>query len=561
MPDGIRIAVDIILPDPVPSGGVPTILVMTRYWRATEGQGPTPLQRLWVSHGYAVVSGDVRGTGASFGRWPHQRSRAETLDYGEVMSWITAQPWSDGKIGGWGTSYTANTADWMVERNHPALKAVVSRSPDYDPYADLYFPGGVPNAYMGSNWGAAVKAMDLNAPRVGADGVPRGVRPVDGPEGRALLDSAIAARRDMPNMYEAMHTIVYKDDGPPAWNGVSMDWWGIHSHAKDVERAATPMQSWASWMDAGTANGVLHRFMTLSNPQNVVIGAWSHGGVDDSDPFNPVDAPTDPPFDQQNLEDLCFFDRFVRGRDNGVRTGTLRYYTMGEGRWKTTTRWPLPNARSERWYLGAGGELSREQPKAGASPAIYDVDFELTTGEHNRWATNNGAGDVVYPDRASDVGRRLAYTSAPLATDLEVTGQPVVTLHLAASRDDAAVFIYLTDVAPDGKATYVGEGQLRALHREVSREAAAYRTVGPYRDFKRARGKPLVPGRPVELRFEIQPVSVLFRAGHRIRVEIAGADKGTFARIPAEGPLSVTVFQDARRPSAIELPVVGRRSR
>jgi putative CocE/NonD family hydrolase len=291
-----------------------------------------------------------------------------------------------------------------------------------------------------------------------------------------------------------------------------------------------------------------------------VIGAWSHGGPHDADPFNPVDAEANPPFDAQSLDDLCFFDRFVRGRRNGIETGTLRYYTMGEGRWKTTRKWPLPETREERWYLRAGGELGPERPGPGAAAAEYDVDFDVTTGAHNRWATNNGAGDVVYPDRAADAGRLLVHTSAPLTQDLEVTGQPVVTLQLAASREDAAVFVYLTDVAPDGRVRYVGEGQLRALHRAVSRQAPAYRTIGPYRSFKRAFGAPLVVGKPVELVFALQPMSVLFRIGHRIRVEIAGADAGTFARIPAEGPLKLTVFQDAARASSIALPVVPRSS-
>src|SRR5690606_8450643 len=147
------------------------------------------------------------------------------------------------------------------------------------------------------------------------------------------------------------------------------------------------------------------------------------------------------------------------GRDNGVETGTIRYFTAGERRWKTTKTWPLPETREERWYLRPDGGLGTVAPPADGAPAEYEVDFDLTTGSRNRWATNNGAGDVIYADRASDAGRMLVHTSEPLPRDLEVTGQPVVTLHLAASRDDAAAFVYLTDVAPDGRVTYVGEGQ------------------------------------------------------------------------------------------------------
>jgi predicted acyl esterase len=92
MRDGVRIAVDVVLPDGVPEGRrIPTVLNMTRYWRAEEGRDPGAASesglnpvRFWVSHGFAVVVGDVRGTGASFGVWPHHRSRDETRDFGEI---------------------------------------------------------------------------------------------------------------------------------------------------------------------------------------------------------------------------------------------------------------------------------------------------------------------------------------------------------------------------------------------------------------------------------------------------------------------------------------------
>ena len=122
------------------------------------------------------------------------------------MDWIARQSWADGQVAGFGTSYGANTADWLAERNHPALKAVISRSPDYDPYADLYFPGGVPNAYMGRNWGLSVKDMDLNVKRNYKDG-PRGVKPVDEDQGSRLLAAAVEARRHVPSVWEALRGI------------------------------------------------------------------------------------------------------------------------------------------------------------------------------------------------------------------------------------------------------------------------------------------------------------------------------------------------------------------
>ena len=141
MRDGVRIAVDLVLPDPIPEGGkLPAILTMTRYWCSFEGDGANAVQRFFATRGYAIITGDSRGTGASFGTWPYHRAPDETKDFGEIVDWIVEQPWSSGVVGGFGTSYTVNTADWLSQNNHPAVKAIIPRFPDFDPYADLYFP-------------------------------------------------------------------------------------------------------------------------------------------------------------------------------------------------------------------------------------------------------------------------------------------------------------------------------------------------------------------------------------------------------------------------------------
>jgi putative CocE/NonD family hydrolase len=498
------------------------------------------------------------------------------LDFSEVMDWIVAQPWSDGTIGGWGSSYTANTNDWFAERNHPAFKAGISRFPDYDPYTDLYFPGGVPNAYMGSNWGGRVKEMDLNTPRTRGSGPPVGVKPVDADADGSQLAAAVEARRHVPSVYESMRGLVFKDEAMPLWNGVSMDWWGIHSHAEEVQRSGSAIYSWASWTDAGTAQGVLHRFMTLSNPQRAVIAAWSHGARQDTDPFHPADHALDPPVEAQRLEDLCFYKAYLGGQpESSAVAGAepvgpgidpseaapmkeLVYKTMGEEGWKRTSEWPLPGTEMIPWYFHGDGELSGEAPATAGSDR-YRVDFAHTTGTRNRWATNNGAGDVVYPDRGEADARLLTYTSAALEEDMEVTGHPVLTLHLQSTHEDGAVFVYLEDVAPDGRVRYIGEGQLRLLHRKISDEEPPFVTAGPYHSYKEADAEPMVPGEVAAVTFSLHPTSVLFREGHRIRIAIGGADSHTFARIPLEGTPEWRVERSPDRPSHILLPVIPRR--
>lgn len=68
----------------------------------------------------------------------------------------------------------------------------------------------------------------------------------------------------------------------------------------------------------------------------------------------------------------------------------------------------------------------------------------------------------------------------------------------------------------------------------------------------------LVPGEVAELKFGLQPVSVLVKKGHRLRVAIAGHDKDTFIRLPAEGTPTIAVQRNSRGLSMIELPVIKR---
>jgi len=553
MRDGVRIALDVVLPEGLPEGRkIPAILVMTRYWRSKEGDGASDLQTYFARRGYAVVTGDSRGTGASFGIWPYHRSPDEVQDFGEVADWIVSQPWSSGAVGGFGTSYTANTADWMAQLNHPAVKAIVPRFPDFDPYADLYFPGGIFHVAFGKGWGQSVKEMDLN---VKTGDPPRGVRPADEDRDGARLAAAIDARREVPGVYEGLSRIAFRDDRPEVW-GVSMLDWSIHTHLDDVERSGVPIFSWGGWLDAGTAAGVLHRFATLSNPQKAIIGPWSHGGGHHASPYRPADFETVPDRDAQLGESLCYFDRYLKGIENRTPEHELIYYTMGEEAWKSTDSWPPAGSARRLLYLAAGNSLSFEPPQEDSGGDEYLVNFEATTGTTNRWQTQHGGDDVVYPDRARADAGLLTYTSEPLEEDLEVTGTPVVRLQVRSTTEDSAFFAYLEDVEPEGRVLYVTEGQLRALHRKTSSEPPPYVHFGPYHSFLAKDASPMRPGEIAEIEIGMHPTSVLFRKGHRIRLAIAGADKDTFVRIPEGETPRLIVERNRARPSELDLPVI-----
>jgi putative CocE/NonD family hydrolase len=579
MRDGVKIAVDVWLPENLEHGDrLPTIMRATRYWRAVD-MVDTRLEKdrnfdeaqHFNGDGYALVIVDGRGSGASFGTRPYELSEDETADYGEIVDWIIDQPWSNQRVGAYGVSYAGNTTEMLVVNRHPAVKAVAPLFNDFDNFGHLIFPGGLLTVGFLEDWGDSVHHMDRNdacavARVTGSECEAlkkerRGVKPVDADEDGSLLAAAVREHQENVHPFEAALQYEYRDDpwGEGGVRGVGYKR-SPAGHLPDIEASGVPMLIRVGWQDAATVNGALGRYMTISNPQQVFIGPWDHGARNNADPFLPPDTPVEPSREEQNGRLLEFFDTFLKDTGSGSMDSAIHYYTLGAGEWKTTKVWPPKGFETERWYFGADGLLGKEPPQSDTGADRYAVDFEATTGRHNRWYTNGGAGDVVYPDRSEEDKKLLTYTSAPMKQDVTITGHPLVTLYVASTATDGAFIVYLEDVAADGRVTYITEGELRGVMRRVTEEPPPYKKLGPHRSELRADALPLVPGEVAELTFELWATSVLIEQGHCIRVAVAGADKDTFLRYPKSGEQPVLSIERSRHhASSIQLPVYSKR--
>lgn len=563
--DGVRIAVDVWRPAALAAGArIGTVVRATRYHRANEGDGVTDEARRWTGWGYALVLVDARGSGASFGARTAEWSPAELRDYDDVLDWIAVQPWSNGRVGAYGHSYDANAAELMATLGNPHLRAVAPLFGDYDAYEDLTFPGGVENRTMLASWMHMTRALDgIAGAREELERLPHevalevvDVKPVDGPEGPGLRAAAIAEHQANIDLRAASAAMAFKDDHVGEWG------WERRSPYRRrqlAEAAGVPMLVAAGWFDAGTANGALARFLSLDLPLDVYIGAWNHGANFTCDPFLPADQRG--AFEEPELLERVrrFFDRHVRDGEPPRPGRRLRYATLGDGRWRTSDRWPLPGTADERWYLGGGGSLSLERPSDDGPDAVdaHRPDPRASAGATSRWGTQvSGGGNVVYPDRAQEDSRLPTYSSAPLERDLHVAGVATLVLELAATREDGTLVVYLEDVAPDGRVTYVTEGLLRLACRAVAEQDAPHRRLRTPRSFARADARPMVPGRAEQVRIDLIAVVATIAAGHRLRVAIAGTDASHFAQLPADGDVVYAIHRGAARPSWLALPVV-----
>jgi predicted acyl esterase len=509
------------------------------------------LNRALAAAGFAVVAVDARGTGASFGVSRAPWSAEEIEDDRDVLDWVVAQPWSDGSAVAFGISYDANAAMRLSALGHPALKAVAPLFPDFDPYAGIAFPGGVFNRGFVTSWNALNQALDRNDACQLAQlrGLPcemwkaavAGPRPVEDP----LLPLAIAEHGANLDLLAALGVATCSDD--PLGPGLpSLEDVAPHRAAAGINQANTPWMVRVGWHDADTVAGALAAYRTLSNPMVLIVGATNHAGLFRADPFLPPGAPAEPPFEEQLGETIQFLGEALGGKPV---ERAIRYQTLGEGTWRSARSWPPEGVSERTLYLGTEGTLVESPPGEQLTEQLQ-VDPQTSTGTKNRWLTPLDAGAVAYEDRAEQDKKMAVYTTPPLEKDLRVTGDPSIVLHLTPSGD-GAVFVYLEDVAPDGKVTYITEGLLALEHRNSG--TAPYQGAPFARSFHRAGRAQVQPGEPLELRIPLSPVSALFRAGHRIRVAIAGADADTFG--PASAGLSYAIHRGTPAPSRLMLPV------
>ncbi len=581
MRDGTKIAIDIWLPKALTvNERVPAILHSTRYVRAMElglvgkwlvaigrGQGLVAKgHRLYNDHGYAYITVDARGSGASFGKRGIEWSDEEVADIGEVIDWIATQPWSNQKVGTIGVSYDANTAELSAVPNADALKAVVPLYGDFDPYAGLTMPGGIFHKSFIEGWSAANNSIDANnfcgTYRYSTSSLGcyfqrlliRGIKPVDEDVDREQLQHALESRKNY-DVYDVISRMRFRNDLFPS--GDSFSDISPYGRRVAIESSNVAMHVVVGWLDAGTVNGALSRYLTFSNPQELVIGPFSHGGDFDTDPYSHKEKTISPSLEEQYSSYLKFFDRHLKGNASpGTDASVIKYYVNGKGVWKETKVWPPESVSQVRWYLNANRRLSLEPPELDAAHDRYKVDYSASTGSENRWATNMGGGDVYYGNRASEDEKLLTYTTEPLSESIEITGNPIVVLNASLSTADAALYVYLESVAPNGEVSYITEGQLRATQAKLSEEKPIYVPLGPYRTFTKKDAISITPGDVHRFSFDLFATSVWVEKGHRLRIAVAGHDASTFARIPVDKESEISIYRSKALFSYISMPIV-----
>ncbi|MBK8247880.1 MAG: CocE/NonD family hydrolase [Gemmatimonadetes bacterium] len=553
MRDGVRLAVDLLRPTrngQLPTERLPVVWTHHRYNRAFFsgdtlvdyasgfGRGIDVL----LHHGYIVAAVDTRGGGASFGTQQGFFMPEEAADAREMTEWLAVQPWSSGKVGMTGRSYLGITQLFAAAQAPPHLVAIFPEMYVFEWWPFIH-PGGIFRDDFFTKWQYLTRQLDNAATFTWGPLRFSGVAPVDGPTGRAQRDTAIRGHTVNRDMFTMWRDVPFRDSRDPVSGREILAERSPSTYLKQINASGVAVYGLAGWMDAFPRDAFLwHANLTV--PQKLVVGPWFHGQTTGFD---------------LAAERLRWFDYWLKGIDNGImREPPIRYHVMEApaGReWRSTRSWPPAGTRRTSWFLagarGSDKSLAPNRPRAATAADSQVVDTTASLGPGNRWANTYG-GDVGYPDLAPNDAKGFAFTSAPLSRPMEVIGHPIVHLWITSSTRDADLMVTLSDVDPTGRSTYVTEGVLRASRRAQGRPP--YRNLGlPWPSGRSADVRPLGDA-PEEVTLDLLPTARHFKAGHRIRLTINGADRQTHLAVPNGAPM-LTLFRDARHPSRVDLPI------
>ncbi len=572
MRDSVKIAVNVYLPKGLEEGEkIPVIVYQTRYWRGARFRWPFnmflnnfvgnagKMIKEVILNGYALVAVDARGSGASMGDRLHPWTMDEIKDGAEIVDWAIAQPWCNGKVGAAGISYSGTTAEMLLVNKHPAVKAVAPMFSLFDVYDDISLPGGLHLVSFTKTWGEANEALDNSKLPSEVKGIARlavkGVQPVKGY--KKLLKEAIIDHQENTNVNDGAEQIVYRDDAPAGPVIVTPQLFSPMSYTDDIDEGGAAVYSISGYYDGDYQHAAVKRHLTLTNPQNkLILGPWEHGGWLNCSPGNPGESAFSKP-----AELLKFFDYHLKGIKTGIYDEPrVHYFTMVEEKWKSSNVWPPANSSYQTMHLTGEGKLSENNTTSASGEVNFTVDTTFGTGKESRWMSVLGdlKQPYAYPDWNERTQPLAHFETAKLESDKEMTGHGVVELYLSTTATDGAVHVYISDVDENGKATYVTEGEIRLLHRKECDTQTLHTDAPaiPCHTYLERDGRPMKPGQIEKVRFDILPVSYLFKEGHSIRISISGADITHFK--PHAHGAEVSIQTNATYPSKVQLPFVPR---
>lgn len=519
--DGVTIHVDVLRP--VGSEPVPVIVAWSPYGKGQgtsasvmgvfglvgldngimsgleKFEGPDPAY--WCAQGYAICNPDIRGVAESGGDsvlWDRQEGR----DCHDLIEWLGVQEWCNGKVGMSGTSYLA-VSQWFTAGEQPAhLAAINPWEGVSDVYRDLALRGGMPD----SGFAGTLQQNSF--------------------WGRQQKEDILTEIDRYPLM-----TDLWADKIP------------------QFDRVTVPAYIVASYSNTLHTQGTFRAWRRIASEQK-----WLR--IHNSQEWPDY-------YDETNREDLRrFFDRFLKGEDNGwEKTPRVRYSVLDlEGNDRTgvaADAFPPADVTSTKFYLdGRSRTLTTTAPTdpgtaaytVGANPDV--ASFVLRFAEETVLVGYPKAHLWVEARGSDDMDLFV------LVQKLDAHGTPLAQFTVP---NQGAM---IQDVTERGGSIlrYKGsDGRLRVSLRHL--DPALSTEDVPAHTFDRV--EKLDAGEVVDIEIDLLPVGLAFHPGEQLRFVVSGRSllgpmmPGTREYVPANTGVHV-VHTGAGHASYLQLPVQSR---
>ncbi|MEP9351100.1 CocE/NonD family hydrolase [Xanthobacter sp. KR7-225] len=497
----IALAADVYVPKK--AGRWPAVIAFAAYSKELQaagvpaGNNETGSPPIFTDRGYAHVIVTRRGMGRSGGADAVYLNDTDVADHAKVIQWAAAQPWCDGQVVLFGTSYYGLTQPQVARLRPPALKGFFTNEMCTDFFRHIAMFGGAPQPdffalWMGANFTPlqfrlhlppllrAVASHVFNSP----------LKHLWWPLLKKRMTRIMAAFRRMTPTRRTRELFAgLMLDGKTRATSVLPA--GPSGALDDIKVPFVAVQN------AGYLNlhqfGAYDLFENAGTPKDrrwLIVGPASYN--------LPVYA--------WQLEALAFFDHLVYGADNGYAAQPrVRYWTEGTKDFRSASDWPLPGSVPLRLYPASGGAdadahcLHRAPGEAGA----------------NRWAAVP-LGAIVTAGFEEVETQRLTF-EMPVDEETELTGPVTLSLSFSCNEIDSYVVARIGVVAADGAYQILSMGAIRPACRRIDEARSTATEIAIDIDTP----EPLTPGVPVTLRFSLTPQPVVLKPGERLVLDIA----------------------------------------
>ena len=554
--DGVRLNATLYRP-PGQTEPLPCVFTLTPYIAQTYHARGT----YFATHGYVFLTIDVRGRGNSEGEFTPLLQEAK--DGYDIVEWLAAQPYCNGKVAMWGGSY-AGYDQWATAKEFPPHLATIVPVAAPRPGVDFPF---VRNIYYSYD----LQWLTLTGDHTGQDAIFN-----DAPFWSAQFAKLANAHRP----FRELDAVVGKPS--PVFQT-----WLAHPEPDAYWDSYNPTQQQFARIDLPILTitgqydddqpGALAFYRNHMNAASeaararhfLVIGPWDHSGT-----RTPTSEYAGLPFGAASLVDVNalhkdWYDWTMKG---GAKPAFLEnrfaYYVLGRGaeEWRYADSIEAATAGEKALYLASAGSRSDsifESGRLAAAPDraskpdryIYDpLDTTFTAWDAAQY------GDSDLTDQRGLIaasGKVLVYHSAAFAEDTELAGFLKLKLWLSLDRPDTDLAAFLYEIGADGRGIQLGSEIFRARYRKSLREPALVKPGAVERyDFDDFSFIARRVAKGSRLRLVIGPLNTRFFEKNYNSGKSVADESGKDARA-----VTVTLYHDAMRPSALYLPMAAAATR